>query len=82
MMMTEWPGAAARQPRRPRSLPALITEASTASLPTNFEASVAMLASRPSARQAAQPHARKCVELADFGTIRSRSAIEAQTYDS
>ena len=31
----------------------------------------------PGAREGAQPHARKFVELADLGTIRSRSAIEA-----
>jgi hypothetical protein len=37
-------------------------------------------ASRLSARKAAQPHARKFVDLSDFGTIRSRSAIEEQTY--
>jgi len=35
-----------------------------------------------SARPAAQPHAWKFVELADFGTIRSRSAIEMEAYEN
>jgi hypothetical protein len=39
-------------------------------------------ASRASACQAAQPHARKHVELADFGTIRSRSTNEEITHES
>ena len=49
---------------------------------TNPEASAAMLASRRSERQAAQPTAEKFAELADFGTIRSRSANEMKAYDS
>jgi hypothetical protein len=39
-------------------------------------------ASRPSAREAVQPTARKFVELADFGTIRSRSTNEMETYEN
>jgi hypothetical protein len=39
-------------------------------------------ASRPGARQASQPRARKYVELTDFGTIRSRSANKELTHES
>jgi len=38
--------------------------------------------SRRSARQAVQPHARKHVELSDFGTSRSRSANKDMTHES
>ncbi len=34
----------------------------------------------PSARKAVQPHARKYVELSDFGTIRSRSTKEMEAH--
>jgi hypothetical protein len=38
--------------------------------------------SRRSARDAVQPPAGKFVELADFGTIRSRSTNEMETYEN
>ena len=60
-----------------RSLSAIDAERSNTTLPTNFGAREAQHASRASARQAVQPHARKHVELTDFGRIRSRSANEA-----
>jgi hypothetical protein len=39
-------------------------------------------ASRPRARQTAQPHAQKYVELSDFGRIRSRSANKELSHES
>ena len=56
-------------------------ERSKATLPTNSGASEAMHASRRSARGGVQPTARKYVELADFGTIRSRSSNEMEAHD-
>ena len=60
-----------------RSRPASETERSNTTLPTNSGARGAQHAFAPGARKTAQPHARKYVEPADFGTIRSRSANEA-----
>jgi hypothetical protein len=62
------------------------TEASAALLATHSlkraQRCLPLVSSRRSAREAAQPIARKYVELTDFGTIRSRSAMEAQTYEN
>jgi len=45
-------------------------------------AASALPLSRLSAREGLQPHARKHVELADFGTIRSRAANEMEAYEN
>src|SRR6187549_2211655 len=65
-------------PRAPRRVWLAPHERSNATLPTNSGAREAPHASRRSAREGVQPHARKFVELSDFGTIRSRSANEAR----
>jgi len=51
---------------------------SKATPPTSLGARAALHASGRSAREGAQPHARKFVELSDFGTIRSRLANEME----
>ena len=74
-------GLTAKTPKRQkrgRRLGFRAHERSNATLPTNSGAREAQHASRLSARQALQPHARKLVELSDLGTIRSRSANEAR----
>ena len=61
---------------RPR--PATETERSNTTLPTNSGARQRRRTLAPGARKAVQPHARKYVDLSDFGTIRSRSSNEAR----
>ena len=63
---------------QPKASPSpAVAERSRTTLLTNSGAREAQHASRRSAREGVQPHARKYVEVSDFGTIRSRSAIEA-----
>src|SRR3954469_839001 len=69
-------------PKRAPSSSAACPERSKATLPTNSGAREAQHASRLSARQAVQPHARKYVELSDFGTIRSRSTNEMEAHEN
>jgi hypothetical protein len=70
--------AARLAPKRAPSSTAACRERSHTTLPTNSGARAAQHASRLSARQAVQPHARDYVELSDLGTSRSRSANEAR----
>jgi len=65
----------------PRAHPAF-PERSKATLPTNLGAREAQHASRRSAREGVQPHAREYVELSDLGTIRSRFSNEMEAHDS
>jgi hypothetical protein len=79
-------------PARPRSFAPATRAKQPAACPVRAErrtlvsvsSRCARSAARPrrSARQAVQPHARKRVELTDFGTIRSRSTNKEMTHES
>ena len=64
--------SAASPPLRARSAASPPLRARSAASPPPAREAPRLLSSRLSAREAVQPHARKYVELADLGTIRSR----------